>query len=256
MEEFIVCPLCGKKVKRLKKHFYQAKVHRGFDYKSWLESHPEVPTLSESEAARFSEENKRRCSTPEGRANMSKAAYAFWSDPERRSKRIEEIRAQHETQEFKDLHREVGRKFMAEKMSTPEGFRQMTQGIKTYGKRTYYTHKMSGKTIPLRSHLEEVIAIKLDSYEGLVWEYEGVAVPWTDQDGVIHNYFPDFYLPQYNVIIEGKPRGLWSRHDSIVRKEAAEKFYKFYFCDYDTSIIDEIIESVTTIESITKKEIS
>lgn len=256
MEEYITCPLCGKKVKRLKKHFYQAKVHQGFDYNAWLEEHPEVPTLSESEAKRYSDENKRRCSTPEGHAHMVKAANIFWSDPERRAKRIEEIRAQHETEEFRALHREVGRKFMEEKMSTPEGFRQMTQGIKTYGKRTYYIRKRDNKVLPLRSHLEEVIAIKLDTYENLIWEYEGIVIPWFDENGREHNYFPDFYLPQYGIIIEGKPKGLWTRKDSVVRKEAAERIYKFYFCDYDTSIIDEIIESVTTIESITKKEIS
>ena len=184
---------------------------------------------------------------------MVDAANTFWSDPARREKRVQEIREQHETEEFKSLHREVGRKFMKERMSTPEGFRQMTQGIKTYGKRTYYKSK-SGEVLPLRSQLEECIAIKLDTYPDLKWEYESVAVPWTDEKGESHKYYPDFYLPDYGIVIEGKPKSLWDREDSVVRKEAASKLYKFYFCDYDASILDEIIESVTTIESITTEK--
>lgn len=253
MKEYIKCPLCGKEVKRLRQHFYCAKVHKGLDYNKWLSDHPEVETLSESEYSWFVEENRRRCSTPEGRQNMINAANAFWSDPERKAKRIAEIRAQHETEEFKALHREIGRKFMKEKMSTPEGLRQMTQGIKTYGRRTYYTTK-TGEVLPLRSHLEECIAIKLDSYPGLEWGYESVAIEWFDLDGEMHHYYPDFYLPDYGIVIEGKPRSLWTREDSVVRKDAAEKHYKFYFCDYDTSILDEIIGSVTTIENITSEK--
>lgn len=256
MQEYIICPLCGKKVRRLKQHFYAAKIHKDFDYEAWLAEHPEIETLSEAERQWFSEENKRRCATPEGHQRMVDAANTFWSDPERKAKRIQEIREQHETEEYRSLHREVGKKFMKEKMSTPEGFRQMTQGIKTYGKRTYYTNKL-GEVLPLRSQLEECIAIKLDTYSDLKWEYEAIAIPWIDEEGEEHKYYPDFYLPDYGIIIEGKPKSLWDREDSVVRKEAAEKLYKFYFCDYDTGVLDEIIGSVTTIENTAnEKDIS
>ena len=254
--DYIVCPLCGKHVQRLKRHFFMAKIHKGFDYETYLKEHPEIPTLSGKEAKRYSETQLKYCSTSKGRNQMSRMANLLWQDEEKREKRIEGIRKQHESLEFKILHQKVGRKFMLEKMSTPEGFRYMTRGIKTYGKRTYYTTK-EGKILPLRSHLEEGIAIKLDSFNDLLWEYESISIPWYDDNGQEHQYYPDFYLPQYSVVIEGKPKSLWSREDTIIRKEAAEKLYKFYLCDYDTSIIDEIIENVTTIESITnEKDIS
>lgn len=253
METYITCPICGKKVKRLKKHFYQSKIHKGFDYKTYLMKHPEIPIVSEEESYKLSQTQKTYCRTEKGQKQMSRMANILWEDPEKRSKRVEEIRLQHTTEEFKILHREVGRKFMSEKMSTPEGFRLMTKGIKTYGKRVYYTRK-DGRVLPLRSHLEECITIKLDSFENLVWEYEAIKIPWTDEEGMSHSYFPDFYLPELGIIIEGKPKSLWEREDSVVRKKAAEKSFKFYFVDYDTSVIDKIIESVTTIESIDSKK--
>lgn len=58
------------------------------------------------------------------------------------------------------------------------------------------------KGILLDSSWELELAKRLDELK-IEWTRPN-PIPWTDENGVIHNYFPDFYLPEYNIYLDPK----------------------------------------------------
>ena len=55
-----------------------------------------------------------------------------------------------------------------------------------------------------RSKLEASFA-KLFTRLGIKYEYETIRIPYLDSEGKSHLYFLDFYLPDYETVIEVKP---------------------------------------------------
>ena len=64
-----------------------------------------------------------------------------------------------------------------------------------------YTQK-DGTIIKLDSSWEEALAIRLDELN-ITWERPD-PIKWIDLNNVTHNYFPDFYLKDYNVYLDPK----------------------------------------------------
>lgn len=62
--------------------------------------------------------------------------------------------------------------------------------------------KKDGTIVKLDSAWEEELAKRLDSIN-VSW-IRPPAIKWIDLKGVSHNYFPDFYLPDYNVFLDPK----------------------------------------------------
>lgn len=94
-----------------------------------------------------------------------------------------------------------------------------------------YTNKNNDSYI-MRSSWEVRFAEFLDS-NGISYKYESLAIKYEDSV-----YYPDFYLPQYNLIVEVKPSSLVE--DEIVQKKmkaAIEAGYNFQF------ITEEELES-------------
>lgn len=58
------------------------------------------------------------------------------------------------------------------------------------------------KGVMLDSSWELALAKRLDEL-GVGWE-RPKPLKWTDQHGLTHNYFPDFYLPEYDIYIDPK----------------------------------------------------
>ena len=56
--------------------------------------------------------------------------------------------------------------------------------------------------IMLDSSWEVELAKRLDE-QHIKWERPG-PIKWIDEDGSIHNYFPDFFLPDYNLYLDPK----------------------------------------------------
>lgn len=54
----------------------------------------------------------------------------------------------------------------------------------------------------LDSTWELVLAKRLDELQ-IKW-IRPEPIPWTDNNGLIHNYFPDFYLPEHNLYLDPK----------------------------------------------------
>lgn len=64
-----------------------------------------------------------------------------------------------------------------------------------------YTQK-NGTIVSLDSSWEEALAIRLDNI-GVDWTRPS-PIKWTDNDNVAHNYFPDFYLTDFDVYLDPK----------------------------------------------------
>jgi hypothetical protein len=76
-----------------------------------------------------------------------------------------------------------------------------------------YTRK-DGTTVQLDSSWEEALAIRLDKL-GIKWERPG-SVKWIDSSGLIRNYFPDFYLSDYDIYLDPKnPYAIKAQQEKI-----------------------------------------
>jgi hypothetical protein len=62
--------------------------------------------------------------------------------------------------------------------------------------------KTDGTIVSLDSSWEEVLAIRLDTI-GVNWVRPN-PIKWIDDNGVTHNYFPDFYLVDFDVYLDPK----------------------------------------------------
>lgn len=256
MDEFITCPLCGKSVKRLKKHLRMAKEHKTLDVDKWLTEHPDIQTVSDVERNRYIEAQRSWCATPDGKHHMSRMSKKAWSDENSRQRLLEGRRKQHESEEFKKQHREVARQFMTQKMSEPEFYEKAMRNIQSKGKRLEFV-SFTGEVIKLRSELEYGIATYLKEHN-LDFRYEKDPIQYVGLDGRIHSYYVDFYIPSLDLAIEGKPKQLWSRDDTQIKLCEAKKHFKtVMLVAYDLTELDSFIGSVTTIENIAnEKDIS
>jgi len=61
---------------------------------------------------------------------------------------------------------------------------------------------IDGSTVKLDSSWEVTLAKMFDE-EGIIWE-RPKPLKWTSDDGKIHNYFADFYIPDWNVYLDPK----------------------------------------------------
>lgn len=91
-------------------------------------------------------------------------------------------------------HSEETKQHLREKaLASPH--RRLVRSIKKY------TQK-NGTIISLDSSWEEALAIRLDSIN-VEWKRPD-PIRWTDKQNVTHNYFPDFYLPEYDLYLDPK----------------------------------------------------
>ena len=63
--------------------------------------------------------------------------------------------------------------------------------------------QIDGTQVLLDSSWEEVLALRLDSL-GIKWIRPKESIKWVDPKGKEHNYFPDFYLPDFDVFLDPK----------------------------------------------------
>lgn len=113
----------------------------------------------------------------------------------------------------------------------------------------------SGDKLTLKSSFEVSCAEILES-ENVNYEYESLRVCY-DVNGENHTYIPDFYIPQYNLIIEVKPAYLVDDIYNQAKMIACKlNNYNFIFVtenELKNNSLSEILtqfESSTTIESV------
>jgi len=89
------------------------------------------------------------------------------------------------------------------------------------------------------------------SWEAVFWnsnqhlEFETLRIPWTDSNGELHSYIPDFYDRNKNIIYEIKPRSTWDVQNNKMQqsiKWCMEQNIKFIWIN-ENNIINYINES-------------
>lgn len=120
----------------------------------------------------------------------------------------EKIRKLHENGFYDDLkirqkenpsflgkkHTEETKKIIKEK-ALSSNHRRLVRSIVNYIKK-------DGSIIKLDSSWEEELAKRLDSLN-IEWERPS-SLKWEDEEGLKHNYFPDFYLVEYDIYLDPK----------------------------------------------------
>lgn len=85
--------------------------------------------------------------------------------------------------------------------------RRLVRSIRDYVKK-------DGTVVKLDSSWEEALAKRLDEI-GVIWE-RPKAVKWTDTSGTVRNYFPDFYLNDYDIFLDPKnPYAIKAQQEKI-----------------------------------------
>ena len=85
--------------------------------------------------------------------------------------------------------------------------RRLVRSIRTYVKK-------DGSTVELDSSWEELLAKRLDDL-GVEWDRPG-PMKWIDSTGKKRNYFPDFYLPEFDLYLDPKnPTAFKQQHEKV-----------------------------------------
>lgn len=96
----------------------------------------------------------------------------------------------------------------------------------------YYSVSMN-QLIYLRSSWELKVAQWLDDHE-LEYIYEGLSFQYIHPiDGTVHKYYPDFYLPEYNLILEVKPKSFINNLVNVAKANSVPSEYKYRFITED-----------------------
>jgi len=86
--------------------------------------------------------------------------------------------------------------------------RRLVRSIRPYTKK-------DGSIVMLDSSWEEALAFRLDNLN-INWIRPENPISYTTSDGKSHNYFPDFYLPEYDLFLDPKnPFALTVQKDKI-----------------------------------------
>ena len=88
-----------------------------------------------------------------------------------------------------------------------------------------YESKIAGK-VKLYSNWELIVAKRLDDLN-VEWYRPRIRLPYLDNTGVEHGYFPDFYVKTYNCFIEVKSDFIAKFQNSNNKIEYVKEHYKF-----------------------------
>ena len=86
--------------------------------------------------------------------------------------------------------------------------RRLVRSIRSYIQK-------NGEIIKLDSSWEEELAKRLD-FLCIEWNRPKEPMEWTDSEDKIHHYFPDFYLPKFNIYLDPKnPQAICQQKEKI-----------------------------------------
>lgn len=88
------------------------------------------------------------------------------------------------------------------KKHTEESKAKMSESARRSKHRRLKRNVIQYKGVTLDSNWELVLAKRLDQLK-CVW-IRPEPIPWVDLKGLTRNYFPDFYLPDYNIFLDPK----------------------------------------------------
>lgn len=109
---------------------------------------------------------------------------------------------------------------------------------------TQYSIPVIYNTIKYRCQQEADIAKILDDLK-IKFRYEDLVIPYYDKKGILRTHITDFYLPNYNLIIEAKSsKSNIGVNEKLKQKSAIDLGYKYIFItnkDLDKEIINRLI---------------
>ena len=145
---------------------------------------------------RWCEDNPRR---EEYNINSGKQL----NTPAAREKAVKGIRQAHVDGKYKHINyaeicrhphtEETKEKIRQKALASPH--RRLLRSIREYIKK-------DGSIVKLDSSWEEALAVRLDELN-VDWIRPG-PIKWIDTEGISHNYFPDFYLKDYDLFLDPK----------------------------------------------------
>lgn len=242
----VECPICHRNFKvitmtHLKGHGYKNK-------EDFLNDYPGTQLVSK-EYEESNRELRRDVLTkvnksPEQRAKASAHAKELNKDSERQSAKGLKGWTDERRQQKSDLIRSINYRIN----NDPEYADYRERRLKgfSYGKKIPY-NTQDGRHLVLRSFLECRVCkfLELNNFN---FEYETIAIPYK-ADGKTYRYYPDFYLKDYNLLIEVKPEEAQDDIYVVMKKEASEnEGYNFLFVsDSDLVHYNKLINKITAL---------
>lgn len=249
-DDYVLCPICNdnKPYDTLKQHL---RMKHNMSIEDFLLSYPGYKTFTEH----YHKIQSDRC-----RKGLEKS----WSSIEYRQKKIEYLRAnphlkqmtpeQREHQKRvaserlkKDWQRPDYQQKMSEKMSNQHKNQNLQKAILN-GQRKHWEEHISweNKTFKIKSSYEELVANLLDSLK-ISYDYEKVFKYFDSKRKKYRNYYADFYLIDYDVVLEVKAS--WAIEDQTVldkMKGVLQTGTKFKF------ITEQELGQLVSIEQLEK----
>lgn len=270
--DYLVCPVCGMVCKKITGGHLAT---HNLNIKSFREMFGNIPTECESHIKKKSDKEKEVMSSESFRKHRSDYATELWKDKNIRDSRIKSIREHHKDLDFrkecslrsKKLWKEedfrnktVSR--MLESNKTDEVKRKRSDNMKRLWSDPGFARKVfdsqsrwikyecvDGSILYLKSTYEETACSFLDTlhikylYERRVFKY--------CLDGCTSSYFPDFYLPEYELFLEVKPEKLQNTEIAIAKfNSVLDSGYNIIFIgetelDNIDSFYNKILSSTT-----------
>lgn len=101
---------------------------------------------------------------------------------------------------------------------------------------------VDGSIVTLDSSWEERVAIVLDK-NGVDW-IRPKPIQWYDENGLKHNYFPDFYLPKYDVYLDPKNEIVYEMQKEKIRLVKEQNNIKLFILGKDDLSTDIIMSYI------------
>lgn len=230
----VECPICHRDLRlitttHLKSHGYTSK-------EDFLRDYPGTQLVSKEYEDRANEIRRNTLTnlnkSPEQRAKASERAKVRNSDSE--FQKAMNRRRKWDKNERDKLSKSVKKAYADGRITYHP----------TYGKKIPYTTQ-DGRELILRSFLECRVC-KFLELNNLGFEYESFSIPY-EWNGSVHQYIPDFYLLDENLIVEVKPSDRQDSENALAKMKASkEQGYNFIFVsdsdlkDYET-LLNKII---------------
>lgn len=286
--EKLICPLCNcGGFSRLSSHLYNS--HPDLSKEELLRIYPDTKFVSDNLHKKQSNATKKQWENPDYRQLMtdnastqlteqwkdpefrelrrklnSKIMKERWNDPDyREAKRIEAgntLRKLWQDPDFRKRRIEASSSILNDLWNNDEWrdwksqnqSEVMIERLVTNRTKISYTNRY-GDVLKLRSHFEERLAKFFDLIE-IDYEYESISFKY-EYDNHTHKYIPDFFIKEFDLIIEVKPSCYINNEIVQLKKQSVIiEGYNFMFIteneleDLFKSELFNILSGATTIE--------
>lgn len=169
---------------------------------------------------------KRVANTSESKEKFSRQSIETWKNPVFREKRVNGIREALNKDSYRELQRLNSLKMWRDS-SHPK---KVLEGYANSTIAKSIELDLGDIKLLLRSSYEVTVVKHLNSL-GIDFEYEEHRFSYL-YGGYYHSYYPDFYLPKYNVFIEVKPESLEDDEINILKLNSViSSGYNIFYVD-------------------------